>query len=46
MSDLMNLIMGNSTTLDVYVIVRIIIVVMGLELFTVACALLGGMKGR
>lgn len=46
MQDLMNLIMGTSTTLDVYVIVRIIIVAMGLELFTVACAFLGNMKGR
>ena len=44
MQDLMNLIMGSSTTLDVYVIVRIILVCMALEMFSVACALLGGIK--
>lgn len=38
--------MGSSTTLDVYVIVRLVVLCMALELFSVACAMLGGMKGR
>lgn len=46
MDELLYLIVGTSTTLDVYVIVRIIILNMALELFSVACALLGGMKMR
>ena len=44
MQDLLNLIMGSSTTLDVYVIVRLIVVITALELFTICCALIGGMK--
>lgn len=46
MEELVNLIIGNSTTLDVYVVVRLIVLGMALELFAVACAMLGGMKGR
>ena len=46
MQDLMDLIIGSSTSLDVYVIVRLLIVFVGLELFVIACALLGRMKGR
>lgn len=46
MEELVNLIVGSSTTLDVYVIVRIIIVNMALELFAVACSMLGNAKGR
>lgn len=41
---LVNLIVGTSTTLDVYVIVRLIVVMIALELFATACGFLGGMK--
>lgn len=37
MDVLVNLIVGNSTTLDVYVIVRLIVVMISLELFATAC---------
>lgn len=43
---IVNLIMGSSTTLDVYVIVRLVVLCMALELFSVGCAMLGGIKGR
>lgn len=46
MDSLVSLIMGSSTTLDAYVIVRLVVICMGLELFSVACGMLGGMKGR
>lgn len=46
MEELVYLIMGSSTTLDAYVIVRLVVLNMCLELFAVACALLGNMKGR
>lgn len=46
MEDIVNLIMGTSTTLDAYVIIRLVVLCMALELFSVACAMLGGMKGR
>lgn len=46
MQSIVDLIIGTSTTLDVYVVVRLVVVFMGLELFTVACGLLGNMKGR
>lgn len=46
MEEIVNLIMGASTTLDAYVIVRLVVLCMSLELFSVACAMLGGMKGR
>ena len=42
MDSLVNLIVGTSTTLDVYVIVRLIMI--ALELFATACGFLGGMK--
>lgn len=44
MEELVNLIVGNSTTLDVYVVVRLCIFCLSLELFSVACAMLGSMK--
>ena len=37
MDSLVNLIVGTSTTLDVYVIVRLIVVMIALELFATAC---------
>ena len=46
MEQLVNLIVGSSTTLDVYVIVRLVVVCMGLELFAVICAFLGSTKGK
>lgn len=44
MDNLVNLIVGTSTTIDVYVIVRLVVVLMGLELFAVVCGMLGSMK--
>lgn len=44
MDAIVNLIVGSSTTLDVYVIVRLIVVMISLELFATACGFLGGMK--
>lgn len=44
MNELVNLIVGSSTSLDVYVIVRLIIMMVALELFATACGFLGGMK--
>lgn len=44
MDVLVNLIVGNSTALDVYVIVRLIVVMISLELFATVCGFLGGMK--
>lgn len=46
MSELINWIVGTSTTLDVYVIVRLIVMCVALELFAVCCAMLGSAKGR
>lgn len=46
MDEIVNLIMGTSTTLDAYVIVRLVVLGMALELFAVGLAMLGGMKGR
>ena len=43
MDAIVNLIVGTSTTLDVYVIVRLIVVMIS-ELFATACGFLGGMK--
>lgn len=37
MEAIVNLIVGTSTTLDVYVIVRLIVVMISLELFATAC---------
>ena len=36
MDAIVNLIIGESTTLDVYVFVRLVVVMMALELFTMA----------
>ena len=44
MDEIVNLIVGSSTTLDVYVVVRLIVLMMAMELFSVACGLIGGMK--
>lgn len=44
MDALVNLIVGTSSTLDVYVIVRLIVIMIALELFATACGFLGGMK--
>ncbi len=44
MDSLVQLIVGESTTLDVYVIVRLVVFVVIMELFSLACAYLGGMK--
>lgn len=44
MNELVNLIVGSSTSLDVYVMVRLIIMMVVLELFATACGFLGGMK--
>lgn len=44
MEQLVDLILNGSTTLDAPAMVRLVIVCMGLELFSVACAFLGGMK--
>ena len=44
MNELVNLIVGSSTSLDVYVMVRLIIMMVALELFATACGFLGGMK--
>lgn len=46
MEEVVNLIMGSSTTLDAYVIVRLVVLNMALELFAVGLAMLGGMKSR
>lgn len=45
MDEIVNLIMGTSTTLDAYVIVRLVVLCLALELLVVAMAALGGMKG-
>lgn len=44
MDAIVNLIVGTSTTLDVYVMVRLIVVMISLELFATVCGFLGGMK--
>lgn len=44
MDEIVNLIMGTSTTLDAPVIIRLCVMCMGLELFAVACGMLGSMK--
>lgn len=44
MDAIVNLIVGTSTTLDVYVMVRLIVVMISLELFATACGFLVGMK--
>lgn len=44
MDAIVDLIIGESTTLDVYVIVRLIVFVVVLELVSLICSYLGGMK--
>lgn len=44
MDALVDLILNDSTELDAPAIVRLIVVVMALELFSVACGFLGGMR--
>lgn len=44
MEAIVNLIIGESTGLDVYVVVRLVVLMMIMELFTMACGLIGGMK--
>lgn len=44
MDDIVNLILQGSTTLDAPAIVRLVVMCMALELFSVACSFLGGMK--
>lgn len=44
MDELVYLILQGSDTLDAPSIVRLIVVLMGLELFSVACGFLGAMK--
>lgn len=46
MNELIDWIVGSSTTLDVYVVVRLLVMAMALELFSVCCAMLGSSKGR
>lgn len=46
MDQLVSLIMGTSTTLDVYVIVRLVVIMVSLEMFAVICSMLAGFKGR
>lgn len=44
MDSLVNFIMGSSTTLDVYVIVRIIVLYMGLEFVVALASAIGSTK--
>lgn len=44
MDTIVNLILQGSDTLDAPSVVRLVVMLMGLELFSVACAFLGGMK--
>ena len=44
MDAVVDFILQGSTTLDAPAIVRLVVMCMGLELFAVACGLLGGMK--
>lgn len=44
MDAIVDMIIGESISLDVYVIVRLVVLMMFLELFTMACGLIGGMK--
>lgn len=44
MDALVNLIVGNSQSLDVYVIVRLIVFILVIEFFATICAILGGFK--
>lgn len=44
MNELVNLIVGESTTLDVYVIVRLVVFIVVMELFALACQFLSDMR--
>lgn len=44
MDAIVDLILQGSETLDAPSIVRLVVMLMGLELFAVACGFLGGMK--
>lgn len=44
MEQIVNLILQGSETLDAPSVVRLIVMLMGLELFSVACGFLGSMK--
>ena len=44
MDNIVNLILGGSAELDGPAVVRLIVVVMALEIFSVACSFLGGMR--
>lgn len=44
MDAIVNLILDGSTSLDAPSIVRLVVMLMGLELFSVACGFLGSMK--
>lgn len=44
MDNIVNLILDGSTELDGPAVVRLIVVVMALEMFSVACSFLGGMR--
>lgn len=44
MDQIVNLILQGSETLDAPSVVRLIVMLMGLELFSVACGFLGSMK--
>ena len=44
MDAIVNLILQGGNTLDAESIVRLVVMLMGLELFSVACGFLGGMK--
>ena len=44
MEYLVNLILGSSESLDVYVIVRLLVFLIVMEVFAMICAILGGFK--
>lgn len=44
MEDIVNIIVGSSTTFDVYVLVRIIVLMIILEMVSLICSYLGGLK--
>lgn len=44
MDAIVNFIIGESASLDVYVLVRIIVFILAMEFFASICAILGGFK--
>lgn len=44
MESIVNMLIGESTTFDVYVVVRLIVFALCLEFISLICAYLGGMK--